>query len=300
MVYLFFAIIAVMRVIQKICSKKASLIINDGATFFHYGAYYQAVSALFGLVLLCIVGFYGFGATTVLCALVNAALLAISLYAGIEAVKGCTLMVTQIVAAGALVVPCIFGIFIFGEPMSLWQWLGLAVFMVSVILLASDSKKTYKVFTLKTFIMLVISFLTEGLVMVVQKYFAIKAPNGNVAMFSVFTFGFNALIMFIGMVALSLKKKVNDAGENVNRIKLLPKPLLLYGGLLALAIFAINQLVTEMAKTVPSAVLFTVSNAISIIITCVVGAAVFKERITVKNMIGIALGFASVVIISIL
>lgn len=55
---------------------------------------------------------------------------------------------------------------------------------------------------------------------------------------------------------------------------------------------------TTLAKSVSSVALFTVTSALSVIITCIVGAAMFKEKLTVKNIIGLLLGFASIVIVN--
>lgn len=286
-----------MRVIQKVCGKKASILLDSSDKFFRYGAYYQGMSAAFALILLCIVGFYGFDTVTVICSLITALLFALDLYSGIEAVKGATLAVCNMVAMGGLFIPCVVGIFLFDEPMSLWQWLGLIVFVASIYFLASDSKAAYNKFTLKTLLMLILSFLANGAVMVVQKYFALLAPGGNVAAYSFMTFGFNAVIMLLCFSALLIKRKKTVEPSKLER---LPKKLYLYGTLLAVAVFAINQLVTTMAETVPSVILFTVSSAISVIITCIVGATVFKEKITWKNIVGLVLGIGSIVIVNVL
>ena len=294
---LFFCIIGAMRVIQKICSKKASNFIDSSDKFFHYGAYYQTMSAVCALILLCFVGFYGFDLTTLLCALITAILFALDLYSGIEAIKGATLGICNMVAMGGLFVPCIVGIFLFNEPMSVWQWVGLAIFIGSIYFLASDSKSTYNKFTVKTLLMLILSFFVNGAIMVVQKYFAILVPNGNVAAYSFLTFGFNAAIMMICFSILLLKKR---PVEGEKRFEMLPKKLYFCGALLAVALFTVNQLVTTMAETVPSVILFTVSSAISVIITCIVSATVFKEKITWKNIVGLVLGIGSIVIVNVL
>ena len=82
------------------------------------------------------------------------------------------------------------------------------------------------------------------------------------------------------------------------RPQLLSKKLYLFGALLAAAIFTINLLVTVLARTVESVVLFTVSSAMSIIITSVVGAVFFKEKLTLRNIFGIVLGIGAVLIIN--
>ena len=168
-----FIIIACMRVIQSYSNKQVSMLIDSRMKFFEYGAYYQFVSAAFSIVTLCIAGFYGLDGVTAICALLSALLFAVELYAGIEALKGGTMVLCSMFAQGGLFVPCILGIFLFNEPMSIFQWLGLAVFVCSAGLLASGSNESGQKLTWRTVGMLFLSFLSGGFVMVVQKYFAI-------------------------------------------------------------------------------------------------------------------------------
>ena len=64
--------------------------------------------------------------------------------------------------------------------------------------------------------------------------------------------------------------------------------------------FTLNLLITMLAKTVPSVVLFPVSACIAITITTLIGAIVFKEKLTLRKIIGIAFGIGSIVIINLL
>ncbi len=301
MVILFFVIIALMRVIQRTSAKKASTLVNDRGSFFQYGGYYQGLSALFALIFLCFTSFQGFDGATIVCAAITAILFALDLYSNIEALKGCTLMICQMMATGGLLVPCIAGIFLFDEPMGLWQWFGLALFLISVYFLANDSKEENKKFTFKTFVMLLVVFFSNGLVMLVQKYFALYSPTGNVGLYSALTFALNALLLYGCRVLLLLKKSKQEGmeGKSAYPWKRMDKSLFLYGALLALGVFTVNLLVTTMAKTVPSAVLFTVTSALSIAVTCLVGAVGFKEKITAKKIVGILLGFVSIILVSV-
>ena len=140
-IVLFFVILGVMRVVQKVCSKKVSNQI-EGNTYFHYGGYYQLLSAVFSLIMLFIVGFHGFNGTMMLCAAGTAAFIALALFTEIEALKGSSLIVGQMFQAGALFIPCLFGnFFIEGQKMNVWQWLGLCVFMVAMYLMVSQGGK---------------------------------------------------------------------------------------------------------------------------------------------------------------
>ena len=314
LIVLSFVAVALMRVIQKVCSKKVSGEVG-GESFFHYGGYYNLMSALFSLITLAIVGFYGFDLPTVLCALATAVFMAIELFASIEALKGCTLIVSQMFSVGALFIPCLIGIFLFDEPMGVWQWIGLFLFMVAMYFMVAPTKEKsdnapVKKMTVKTIVYLIVCLIAGGATMVAQKVFAKRVPSGNVATYSFLMFALNAVILYGCYFALTLfkrakkQKAVEDASAETppqsTSWKKLSKTLLVCGLLLAFAVFVINFLVTELGKTVPSAILFSVSYAISILITILVGAIYYKEKITWKNIMGIVLCIGSLAIINFL
>lgn len=301
-----FFVIALMRVAQKVCSKKVSDEV-DGKMFFHYGGYYNLMSALFSLITLAIVGFHGFDLPTVLCAFLTALCLAVELFASIEALKGASLIVNQMFSVGALFIPCIVGIFIFNEPMSVWQWIGLALFSVAMYFMIAPTKvkaeKAPLKISVKTIVMLILTLVAGGGTMVAQKAFAKIAPNGNVATYSFLMFALNAIILYFcyGIMSFRQRKNISVVEEKSERgKKTLSKVLLFCGLILAFAVFLINILVTELGKAVPSAILFSVSYALSILITILVGAIYYKEKITRKNIVGIMLCVGALAIINFL
>ena len=315
-IVLFFVILGVMRVVQKVCSKKVSNQI-EGNTYFHYGGYYQLLSAVFSLIMLFIVGFHGFNGTMMLCAAGTAAFIALALFTEIEALKGSSLIVGQMFQAGALFIPCLFGnFFIEGQKMNVWQWLGLCVFMVAMYLMVSqgakkDEKDKKKKTSLKTIIMLILMLLGEGGTMVVQNAFGNLVQDGNTAMYSFLMFAINALVLYICYLVQALffkkpKMAQTENGETIKEkskekaLKPLSKTLLICGAFLAFALFMINVLVTELTAAVVPALLFSLSSAIAIIVTMLVGRFVYGEKMSVRNVIGIVLCAGSLAMISFL
>lgn len=315
-IVLFFVILGVMRVVQKVCSKKVSNQI-EGNTYFHYGGYYQLLSAVFSLIMLFIVGFHGFNGTMMLCAAGTAAFIALALFTEIEALKGSSLIVGQMFQAGALFIPCLFGnFFIEGQKMNVWQWLGLCVFMVAMYLMVSqggkkDEKGEKKKTSLKTIIMLILMLLGEGGTMVVQNAFGNLVQDGNTAMYSFLMFAINALVLYICYLVQALffkkpKMAQTENGETIKEkskekaLKPLSKTLLICGAFLAFALFMINVLVTELTAAVVPALLFSLSSAIAIIVTMLVGRFVYGEKMSVRNVIGIVLCAGSLAMISFL
>jgi len=361
LVILLFCIIGLMRVVQKVCSKKVSNQI-EGSTYFHYGGYYQLVAAILSLIVFLVMtivslanggGVTGFNVETLLCSIGMAAFIALGLFAEIEAMKGANLILVQMFAAGALILAALFGHFFLGliapgkgQPMNVYQWVGVVVFLFSTYLMISPSnpkksKKTKKEagqvqgeiaedaqavetvqpemteeapveekpkkkrLSLKTILMLILLFIAEGGQMIMQTVFSNRVENGNVALFSFLMFAINALVLYICYLVQALARKpktmavIDQPIKKERRLKMLTKTLLICGAFLGLALTVINNLATILAGMVPPALLFSVSNAIAIIVTMLVGGIVYKEKVNVKNIIGIVLCAASLMVIGV-
>ena len=127
---------------------------------------------------------------------------------------------------------------------------------------------------------------------------SVLVPDGNIAAYSFLMFAFSSLLLYAAYFFLCIVQKKEVKTEK--KWKPLSKVLLICGAFLAFAVFVVNMLVTELGKTVESAILFSVSYAISIIITILVGALYYKEKITWKNALGIVLCVGSLAIINFL
>ena len=293
-----------MRVIQKVCSKKVSNQI-EGPAYLHYGGYYQLIAAALSLIALLYYGFSGFNTTMVLCSIGMAAFITLGLFTEMQALKGASLILVQMFAAGSIVLSALFGhFFLDGQEMNVYQWLGLVVFLISIYFMVSQDKskaedeqeQPKKKISLKTLIMLILMFIAEGGMMIVQTIFGTLVEDGNTALFSFVMFAINALILYICYLvkALFIHKPVRQVEK---KLKFLPKTLLICGAFLAFALAVINILATELTAMVPAALLFSVSNAIAIIVTMLVGGIVYKEKVGVKNIIGIVLCAVSLTVV---
>lgn len=305
LIIVFFFIIGLMRVIQKVCSKKVSNQI-EGSAYLHYGGYYQLIAAALSLIALLYYGFSGFNMTMVLCSIGMAAFITLGLFTEMQALKGASLILVQMFAAGSIVLSALFGhFFLDGQEMNVYQWLGLVVFLISIYFMVSqdkskakDGQEQPKKISLKTLIMLILMFIAEGGMMIVQTVFGTLVEDGNTALFSFVMFAINALILYICYLvkALFIHKPVRQVEK---KLKFLPKTLLICGAFLAFALAVINILATELTAMVPAALLFSISNAIAIIVTMLVGGIVYKEKVGVKNIIGIVLCAASLTVIGV-
>lgn len=252
-----------------------------------YLVFYQALAAAFAAVTL-VIGrqFYGMNLFTVLTAGISGFFITVSVVCGINSLKGGTMVLNSIFASAGLIVPCILVIFAFDEQISVIQAVSIIGVLISAVILIMSSKKEMGKFTLKTFVWLFLSFVSKGITMFCQKLFGMAMPGGNVSLFSMITFLIPTV--FLAVFALVLPSD----NDNTSKISLKLKQCAMYQ---AFALFMIQQLVTILTPTMTSAVLFTVVNGSATIITAIVGALMYKEKITFKSELGIVIGIAALI-----
>lgn len=288
---IYIGIIMLCRVAQAFCNKFASNNVNGTGCFLKYTAYRNLLSGMLGLILILIAGTgFKFNASTVFISLLSGVSLACSTILGIVALRNGTMALTSIFGTAGLLIPVIAGVFLFDTPISIGQCLGIILFFVAAFLLISSSRKIYTGFSFKTLLLLIGVLLAEGSTMLAQQMFAFYVPDGDVSVFSLFSFGIPGICLLL-YVLVNTKKYSADSNA-----KLTPK-LLGLGAILSVAVFIINQLATLAASILSPAVLFTFINGGGTIISTIVAALVFKEKITLKSALGVILGIAALLII---
>lgn len=289
--------------VQAVFNKMASNEVKNIPTVLVYGAYRNAISAAFGLMLVLISGNgFGLGAAGLLISLCSGVMLSVSGYCGIMCLKTGTVSVSSIFSTAGILIPIIAGVF-FGIPVSAVQCVGLALFFVSAFLLIRDSRNTTGKFTAGAFFLLVGCLFAEGLTMLSQQAFTKYVPDGSVSAFSFITFCIAALSNLI-MFAFFRNKKIPVPGEEKPDPPAAPaqsvkfsRRLIISGFALAVAVFVINQFATLSTALVPPVILFTFINGGGAVISTVVAAIMYKEKLTPQKIAGVAVGIASLVIV---
>lgn len=198
--------------------------------------------------------------------------------------------VVSVASKMSVAVPVGFVIWYYQEALTLFKIIGIALALVSV-LLVSLKKKTNLAFNLKSFLLPILVFVGSGVIETSLKFleqdYVSKADVGN---FSLVIFFFAACFGLVFLFLKSLKKE--------NKFNFLPKEIL--GGIV-LGIpnfysiyFFISALKSEV---LPSSLLFVLNNVSIVVFSTLLGVFIFKERLTLKNWLGIALAAASIALL---
>lgn len=134
--------------------------------------------------------------------------------------------------------------------------------------------------------------------------------NGNVSLFSFVSFASGVAVLSIFLVVLqicykrSLKHGVQTqaAGDftvfpKASSESALPKNLFVYGILLAVAVFIINQFATMATPLISAVVLFALINGGATVISAIVGAIAFNEKMSWQTIVGIIISIGSLIML---
>ncbi|MDD6484762.1 MAG: EamA family transporter [Clostridiales bacterium] len=294
--YLFLAISLFAGVTKGYCGKKTSGYVNG---------YRDAMMANTVRMVLCIL----IGAVMIIAGgnaaklVPNVRMLAISALSGvttsvfvvcwlISVKKGAYMMLDVFLMLGVLV-PIIAGNLVFGEVIKPTQWLGIGVLFVAVMIMCSYNNSIKEKMSLSALVLLIICGAANGLTDFSQKLFIKTLSDTPIAVFNFYTYVFSAAVLGIFLLIFTVREKTEGQGRGLGHI-------LGYITVMSICLFANSYFKTKAAGTLDSAQLYPLNQGMSLMLSSVMSAVLFHERLTLKCIIGLALSFAGLIIINVL
>lgn len=282
-------LILVIRIVQNFFNKKTSSIfpttLSGQAKWMALLFGCSSLLAMFALVFET--GEIAFDWVTAGLAVLSGISLVFAQLCSMLAMQSGTMVITMVFSTAGLIVPCVFGVLFFNEEMSFLQWSGILIFIAASSLLAASAKDIHQNFSFKTVLLLLGAFFANGGTAVCQKSLTYVNPEGSITLFSMLSFVVPTLVF----VLLLFFPVDAEKRESPNRKIYLPTICL------AIAMFMLNQIVTVATNYVPTSVLFTIPSAGNNIIAAVMAALLFKEKISLKSIIGLTLSVLSLILV---
>lgn len=207
--------------------------------------------------------------------------LCISMYTGFRALAMGPMALTSIIASFSLIIPFLFGITVWKEPLSLSGAVGILLILCSIVLL--NFKKEQGI-TLKWFLFALITLLTNGICSLIQKYHQLDYPG-------LYRNEFMLCALLCVLLFFFAAQKVRP--EQKQSVRLCRQGLL-SGVINGLA----NYLLLYLAATEKASVLFPVTSVAKVIAVWIIGRLLFKERLNLIQTIGLAAGLLAVVLLN--
>lgn len=207
-------------------------------------------------------------------------------FSSLMAVKTGSLALSSLVISYSLIIPTLFGILFLNNPTSLVFFIGIALLLCSIFLV--NYEKGEKKITKRWLFFVLLSFVTNGLCSTIQNAQQIKF---NGAYKSEFMFTVYVLLAIIMFIAANVFEKQNIK-TSLNKCVILALACGVANGLT-------NLFVMMLSTRLPTSVMFPTISAGSILATALISYSVYKERFSKQQLIGILLGTASIVCLSI-
>lgn len=202
------------------------------------------------------------------------------MYCGFAALACGPMAITSIIASFSLIIPYIFGIAVFGEPIKVTGIFGVLLIAASIVLMNFKKPENLSV---RWWLFSLITFLTNGICSVMQKYHQLRFPGKYSTEFMLTAM----MAVFVILSAASLVRKEKEK-EKMRFTAL---------GFIARALNAIaNYLTIYIAATENASTLFPIISVANAVAACGFGYFVFGEKLRNTQLFGLALGIASVVL----
>lgn len=195
---------------------------------------------------------------------------------------GAYVMVEVFILLGTII-PIVVSQQLFHENTRLLQWIGYCILLIAVFLMCSYNNSIKTKLTPRSYVLLLAAGVTNGLADLMQKLYARQLPSESKAVYNFYTFIFAAMVLAI--VLFIRRREENTVARQ--------KKLYVYIGVMAAGLFIYNYFKTCAAGIVPAAEMYPLMQGISLVITIVMAALFFGERITAKSATGIVLTFTA-------
>ena len=263
----------------------------------------SGVSLIAAIILFAWNGFkFSASVFTLILGIIFGLVVAIQHIANLRAIAVGPLSYTTVIISLSTIIPALSGALIWNEEIAIIQIVGIALMMLCLVLSVNKDTGGKKA-SFAWLIYCGIAFLFCGLIGVMQKFHQNSDYALEITEFLVTAFVASLLYSVISAIIYALSQSKKDADNAPEksvkadiRESFLPSTLLMM--LVCGAGSAINhRLNLFLSGVIPSAIFFPVVNGGGLILVTVCALIFFKERLTIKQWIGLFVGIVSVVLL---
>lgn len=220
-----------------------------------------------------------FAAGSLLCGIACGGMYAVSKTVMLKGYERTSVAFMTLCHSSGMILPCILGHFFWSERLSLLSIVGIILAIVSIVLLKGE-KNTDQRFEFQGILFGIVIFLTSAGVMISQKLMGLYFAEQSVGAYNFYSFA----IAFLILACFVKLKQSKEEGKKDRKLML----FCAIGSAISLSI--ISFVMTNLAKNVPSVILFPLFNGLGILFVCIGSVWAFRERLTKKKAIGLMLG----------
>lgn len=199
---------------------------------------------------------------------------------------------STVIASMATLIPTLAGAIFWDERISVFQWIGIALMVVCIVLSTDKSADGRKIGT-KWLFTILSSMVLGGFIGILQKMHQTSVHKDETSLFLVSSFLISAAIAAV-MLVICRNKRNGDGVSPLAKTAwrwLIP----LINGLS----FAFPHIINlYLSGVLEAAIMFPVVNLGPLVLTTVAAAVIFKEKLSLRQWIGVCVGIVSTLFVS--
>lgn len=185
---------------------------------------------------------------------------------------------------------------LYKEAIEITQLIGLAILIFAVLIMCSYNNSIKEKIKFSSLVILILSGVASGVSDFSQKLFVKTNSTATVEVFNFYTYVFAGL--FLMLCYIISVKKINK--ENISYAMGKIKSVFLYIVIMSICLFLYSYFKLLAANTLSATQLYPLSQGMSMIVSTVMSAVFFKERLNTKCIMGIVIAFIGLIFINVL
>ena len=205
-------------------------------------------------------------------------------------------MMVEVFLMLGVLIPMVAGSIFFHEALRPSKWIGMAALIAATLIMCSYNNSQKRKFTVVSMLLLVICGTASGLADFTQKLFVRTLPEIPISIFNFYTYAFSALFL-VPPLFLYCKKDWLNGSPNTNSMV---SKIFGYILVMSVCLFANSYFKTKAAVYLESAQLYPLNQGCALILSTLMAALLFNEKITLKCAAGLVLAFIGMILINVL
>ncbi|MBE6618184.1 MAG: hypothetical protein E7626_00185 [Ruminococcaceae bacterium] len=298
--YLFLSIALLANITKGYSGKKVSSYISGYSDAALSNFIRMVICAAVGLVLSLVQEgnfFSETSLTTLLCALLSGVATSAFIVSWIISIQRGAFVTTDIFLTLGVGLTIALSVAFLGETVKLTQIIGFLILALAAYVICSYNISIKGKMSFGSLMLLIICGASNGLADFAQKIFVKKVEGESAAAFNFYSYVFSAITLFV--IYLVFKSRKKDGEKSVFSTPS-AKKVIMHVAVMAVLLFVVSYFKTLAAARLDAALLYPLNQGATLILSMTLAAVCFKEKITVRSLIGISLAFIALVIINVL
>lgn len=224
--------------------------------------------------------------------------------------QGAYMMVDVFLLMG-VILPLLLCRFLYDEPIKLTQYIGMALLILAGYIMCTYNTTLKGRMSPLALLFLVLCAVSYGLSDFSAKMFVKAAPGAEIAVFNFYTYLFAGAVLVLcyplfrlvegrGGAADTIAAQTGEGRALSTRLRRAVLPIIGYVFVMAICLFLYSYFKTAAARYLDAVLLYPLSQGASLVLSMLMAALLFHERINRRAVVGVALCFAAMLLINLL